>query len=90
MKRTKEIFAETREAEERGFLPTENKADELKRRVIEVKKRLPKYVTGSFVIVFPEYNTYKGKSKLTNVLQLRVADLEITEKLEILAEKLNK
>lgn len=67
--------------------PTTN---ELKTRVIAVKELLPKSGITSFLInIYPEYNNVKGRSLLSNVLQLRQADLQVTERLEKLAKTLN-
>lgn len=66
----------------------EQHPDELKLRVINAKKQLPNGIVPLFVHVFPEFDTYKKRSRITNVLQLRIADLEITEKLEQLVDQL--
>ena len=63
-------------------------SDDLKQRVINVKKRLPPQIVPLFVTVFPSFDTYKKRSRISNVLQLRIADEQITAKLETLAEKL--
>lgn len=65
---------------------TKHTPDALKLRVIEAKKNLPKSVIPTFVHVFKEFNDEQSKTRLTNVLQLRVADKFITEKLEQLVE----
>lgn len=62
--------------------------DALKQRVINAKKELPHGIVPLFVHVFPDWDTYKKRSKITNVLQLRMADAEITEMLEQLVERL--
>ena len=67
----------------------EQHPDELKKRVMDAKKHLPNGIVPLFIHVFPEFDTYKKRSRLTNVLQLRIADLEITEKLEQLVDTLN-
>lgn len=98
MGKTKEVFAEVRGDEiarketerESGFLKRNtSRTDDLKQRVIKAKKDLPPYFMGAFLHVFPEYQDQKGKSRVTNVLQLRVADEEITGKLEKLVNILN-
>ena len=95
MGKSKEIFAEVRgeeiakkERERESEFSERNtsRTDDLKQRVIDVKKQLPTYFVGTFLHVFPEYQTEKGKSKVTNVLQLRVADETITDKLERFVE----
>lgn len=95
MGKTKEVFAEVRgeeiakkEMERESEFSERNtsRTDDLKQRVIKAKKDLPPYFVGTFLHVFPEYQSYKGKSRVTNVLQLRVADEEITGKLEKLVE----
>lgn len=63
--------------------------EDLKVRVLEAKKSLPKSgVTSLFFHYFKETfsDTVKNKSKLNNVLQTRVTDKNITEKLEELVE----
>lgn len=95
MGKTKEVFAREREREifekerekENAFSEREpSKVDELKKRVIEAKRQLPPFFGGTFLHVFPEYQNDKGRTKLTNVLQLRASDEQITEKLEKLVE----
>ena len=65
---------------------TTHTTDALKMRVIKAKENLPKSVIPTFVHVFKEFNDEQSKTRLTNVLQLRVADKFITEKLEQLVE----
>lgn len=67
-------------------------SDDLKIRVLEAKKKLPKSgVTTIFFHYFNEYkDTVKNKSKLNNVLQTRITDKDMTEKLEQLVELLTK
>lgn len=63
-------------------------SSDLKMRVLEVKKKLPKHgITSIFFHYFKdEYNdSVKNKSRLNNVLQCRITDEEITKKLEQLA-----
>ncbi|CAB4128493.1 hypothetical protein UFOVP105_44 [uncultured Caudovirales phage] len=84
--REKEIFEKERETENALSERESSRADGLKKRVIEAKKQLPTFFGNTFLHVFPEYQTYKGKSRFTNVVQLRVADEEITEKIEKLIE----
>lgn len=61
-------------------------SDSLKERVLKVKKKLPHGIVSIMANKYPEYNTYKKRSRITNVLQLRIADQTITERLEELAE----
>jgi hypothetical protein len=59
--------------------------EDLKIRVLEAKKHLPKSgVTSLFFHYFAdEYeDSVKNKSRLNNVLQIRVTDEDITKKLE--------
>jgi len=63
--------------------------DELKRRVIEVKKKLPTGIVPIFISKYPKFDNDKGRKKITNVIQLRIADVEITSKLESLAKLLS-
>jgi len=63
--------------------------EDLKIRVLEAKKKLPKSgVTSLFFHYFKESfnDSIKNKSKLNNVLQLRITDENITKKLEELVE----
>tara|TARA_R110000744_G_scaffold121116_2_gene225554 strand:- start:22742 stop:22993 length:252 start_codon:yes stop_codon:yes gene_type:complete len=65
--------------------------EDLKIRVLNAKKELPRSgVTSLFFHYFKDSfnDSIKNKSKLNNVLQLRVTDEEITEKLEELVELL--
>lgn len=62
------------------------KTDALKSRVINAKMHLPNQIVPVFVHVFPEYDTDQMRTKLTNVLQLKTADAQTTEKLEQLIE----
>lgn len=64
--------------------------DALKMRVIKAKEKLPKSIIPTFVHVFKEYDNEQSKSRLTNVLQLRIADQTTTEKLEQLVEILKR
>ncbi len=64
---------------------------DLKIRVLEAKKNLPKSgITSLFFHYFKDsYNdTVKNRSRLNNVLQVRTTDEEITIKLEKLCELL--
>lgn len=103
---TKQLFNETRERfpvddEYTGIeffyvpnnekeMETPNETDALKQRIINVKKELPGSVVPLFIKIHPDFDTYKKKSRITNVLQLRIADLDITEKLERMAEQIKK
>lgn len=65
--------------------------NELKFRVLAVKEKLPKSgVTSLLIYKFPELDTVKKRSLISNVLQLRQTDEDITAKLEALAETINK
>lgn len=64
-------------------------SEDLKIRVLQAKKKLPKSgVTSLFFHYFAdEYvESVKNKSRLNNVLQIRVTDEDITKKLERLVE----
>ena len=66
--------------------------DELKKRVLDAKLKLPKRgVTNLFFHQFEREfkRNEKNLSRLNNVLQLRVVDEEITIKLEKLVSLLN-
>ena len=68
-------------------------SEDLKIRVLEAKKRLPKSgVTSLFFHYFgDEFNdSVKNKSRLNNVLQTRITDENLTKKLEALVELLKK
>jgi hypothetical protein len=65
--------------------------EDLKIRVLNAKKELPRSgITSLFFHYFKDTfnDSVKNKSKLNNVLQLRITDLIITEKLEELVELL--
>jgi hypothetical protein len=69
-------------AEEKKLQPTDHS---LKIRVINAKLLLPKSgITTLLVFQFPELDTVKKRSLMSNVLQLRQTDADITEKLEAL------
>ncbi len=55
-------------------------------RIEAAKKNLPISVVPLFLTKYPEYNTYKKKSRVANVVQGKVRDEKILEKLEELAE----
>lgn len=62
---------------------------DLKLRVLEAKKRLPNSgVSSLFLHLHPEYDTDSERTRLNNVLQLRVTDEEMTKKLESIADLL--
>lgn len=68
-------------------------SSELKIRVLEAKKKLPKSgVTSLFFHYFSKdyTDTVKNKSRLNNVLQSRLTDEDITIKLEELVVLLTK
>jgi hypothetical protein len=67
-------------------IPEKINPDELKQRVINAKKVLPHSIVSMFAAKFPEYGSYKKRSRVANVVQLRIADVEITEKIEQLVE----
>lgn len=59
--------------------------EDLKMRVLEAKKELPKSgITSLFFHYFAKdyLDTVKNKSRLNNVLQTRITDEDITKKLE--------
>ncbi len=73
-------------AEEKKRVPAD---DSLKVRVINAKALLPKSgITSLLIFQFPELDTVKKRSLMSNVLQLRTTDLNITEKLEALVKTL--
>lgn len=79
-------------AKTRAQKESEPLKEDLKIRVLKAKKELPKSgVTSLFFHYFKDSfnDSIKNKSKLNNVLQLRVTDEDITEKLEKLVELLN-
>ena len=62
---------------------------ELKKRIIDVKDRLPKSgLTSILVFKHPELDTVKKRALISNVLQLRTTDEDLTIKLEAIAESL--
>lgn len=69
------------------------KSSDLKIRVLEAKKKLPSHgVTSLFFHYFKDEYTdsVKTKSKLSNVLQTRITDEDITIKLEELVNVLSR
>jgi hypothetical protein len=73
-----------------SFMNETTTTDALKLRVIKAKENLPKQIIPVFVHVFKEYDNEESKTRLSNVIQLRVSDKFITEKLEQLIEILKK
>ena len=64
--------------------------EDLKIRVLNAKKALPSSgVTSFFIELYPQYDNVKGRSLLSNVLQSRSTDSDITEKLEKLVSIIN-
>jgi hypothetical protein len=65
--------------------------EDLKLRVLEAKKNLPKSgITSLFFHYFDYTDNIKNKSKLNNVLQIRATDEDITIKLEELVKLIAK
>ena len=63
--------------------------DDLKIRIIAVKKKLPTSgITSLLVFKYPELDNVRKRSLISNVLQLRQTDEDLTKKLETLAETL--
>lgn len=59
--------------------------DELKAKMLRLKKRLPYMYMQKFLDKFPQYNTKEGKSQVHAVVNLRTANEDIIEKLESIA-----
>ncbi len=55
-------------------------------RVEAAKKQLPNSVVPLFIKKYPEFDTYKKRSRVTNVVQLKLIDEDILNKLESLAD----
>lgn len=70
----------------------EPRADDLKIRVLKAKQQLPSSgVTSLYFHYYKEHeDSAKNRAKLTNVLQTRITDVEITERLEDLVKLLTK
>lgn len=65
--------------------------EDLKIRVLNAKKALPKSgITSFFLQLNPEFDNVKDRSLLNNVLQSRSTDERITERLERLVEIMQK
>lgn len=65
--------------------------EDLKVRVLEAKKKLPKSgVTSLYFHYFEIPENSSKRTKLNNVLQLRSVDEKITQRLETLVEVLTK
>ncbi len=56
------------------------------KRVEEARAALPKSIIPLFVTKYPSFNTYKSKSRVTNVIHGRLIDEEILSKLEELVK----
>lgn len=65
--------------------------DALKERVTKAREKLPASgITSLLIHRHPELDNVKKKSLISNVLQLKQTDEEMTEKLEALVEQLQK
>jgi hypothetical protein len=60
----------------------EASTDELRARVLKIKKRLPNGYMAKFIERYPQYNTPQGKSQVYNVVSLKSTNVDIIEKLE--------
>lgn len=74
---------------DKGNSEAKGDKEQLVKRVLEVKKKLPTGIIGLMIHKFPEYKDKKKQSRLNNVLQLRAVDEGITYHLEQLAIFLN-
>ncbi len=59
----------------------------LKKRMIEIRDRIPGNATEIFVERFPKYNNHKGISKLKNALNNCIVDEEIVAGFEAIAKE---
>lgn len=87
MSSSKRSFDEVRERfpvsdEQSEFRVRVIESDLLKERVLKAKRQLPKHIRPLFGHVWPEFQDQKKSLRLRHVLELKVADTEITEKLE--------
>lgn len=64
-------------------------SDLLKERVMKAKRQLPRHIRPLFGHVWPEYLDQKKSIRLRHVLELKVSDTEITQKLEELVKILS-
>jgi len=65
--------------------------DALKERVKKAKEKLPASgITSLLVFYHPELDTVKKKSLISNIIQMKQTDEDITSKLEALVEQLEK
>jgi hypothetical protein len=64
-------------------------SDLLKERVMKAKRQLPVQIRPIFGHVWPEFKDVKKSIRLRHVLELKVADSEITAKLEELVKILS-
>lgn len=55
-------------------------------RLEAAKSALPSGVVPLFLKKWPEFNTYKKKSRLSNVVQGKIVDEDVLKKLEELVE----
>lgn len=64
--------------------------EDLLKRIIAAKEKLPKSgITSFFLQLNPEYDTVKNRSRLTNALQMKITDEDITIKIEALVKLMN-
>lgn len=64
--------------------------DDLKQRVLDVRKVLPRYWWQMYQEMFPQDSSETDKTQVKNVVNLRKHDLNITKRLERLAKKVGK
>lgn len=67
--------------------------DSIKFRVAVIKAKFAeknvREISPLFIMTYPEYDNDNCRQRLINVLQLRIADIEYTEKLESLFSKIS-
>lgn len=83
-KLTKKTLAEKRESSQTRRSSAE--VNDLRERMVAIKKRLPKGAVTKFISLYPEFNPYKKASRVRLVFNLTIVDEDITDKFEKLAD----
>tara|TARA_R110000744_G_scaffold121524_3_gene226232 strand:- start:1008 stop:1283 length:276 start_codon:yes stop_codon:yes gene_type:complete len=60
--------------------------NDLRKRMILVKEKLPKGAVTKFISLYPEFNPYKKASRVRLVFNLSIVDEDITQKFEALVD----
>jgi len=63
-----------------------DEVNDLRKRMVTVKQRLPKGAVTTLISLHPEFNAYKKSSRVRLVFNLSIVDEDITQKFEALAD----